>query len=141
MKAEPHRTGHIRRRVPARADQLAGLRTLAAEFLARCLTQDRCRNAAAAITEACGNSIRHAYPLCSGDMELSVDVTPSCAKVRVGDWGVGIDARSPDPGLGLGMGLISDAADDLRISSSNAGTVLEMRFNCADHPACPLPCR
>jgi serine/threonine-protein kinase RsbW len=81
-----------------------------------------------AVTEACGNVVRHAYPDGTGDVRCEVDAHGQEIVVRVYDWGSDWDAPSPDPGTGLGMFLMERLADDVSRSKAGDGKVVELRF-------------
>jgi anti-sigma regulatory factor (Ser/Thr protein kinase) len=81
-----------------------------------------------AVSGACGNVVRHAYPTGTGDIRCEVDAHGQEIVIRVWDWGSDWDAPSPDPGMGLGMFLMARLADDVRRSSTSEGKVVELRF-------------
>jgi anti-sigma regulatory factor (Ser/Thr protein kinase) len=81
-----------------------------------------------ALTEACGNVIRHAYPDGTGDIRCEVEAHGQEIRIRVFDWGTNWDAPSPDPGMGLGMYLMDRLADDVRRSTTGEGKVVELCF-------------
>lgn len=82
---------------------------------------------ALAVTEACSNAIRHAYPSGPGDILLDLDITDDAVVAVVSDQGVGIDAATVDPGAGFGLRLIR-AVSDTVIQSAPGRTRVEMRF-------------
>ena len=81
-----------------------------------------------AVTEACANVVRHAYPDASGDVLCECEATEDEVVIRVSDWGVGWDRPSAQPGLGLGIPLIERLSDHTTQSHSHGITLVEMRF-------------
>jgi serine/threonine-protein kinase RsbW len=85
-----------------------------------------------AVTEAVTNAIVHAYrgPDHGRDpvVRVAAAVEHDHLRVVVADDGVGMSQRPDSPGLGLGLGLIADAADELHIEQRGPGTRLVMRF-------------
>jgi hypothetical protein len=92
---------------------------------------------ALAVTEACSNAIRHAYPTGPGDILLDFDITNNAVIAIVSDQGVGIDAGTVDPGAGFGLRLIR-AVSDTAIKSEPGHTRVEMRF-ARTPPTSPRP--
>ena len=84
-------------------------------------------NVALAVTEACSNTVRHAYPTGPGDILLELDITDDAVTATVTDHGVGIHAATADPGAGFGLRLIH-ATSDTTIHSEPGHTRIEMRF-------------
>jgi stage II sporulation protein AB (anti-sigma F factor) len=87
-----------------------------------------------ATSEAVTNAVVHAYAQPASPSEPgAVRLTLSCVEdelwILVGDEGGGIRPRRPSKGLGLGLALISELADDFQILSRGCGgTELRMRF-------------
>lgn len=81
-----------------------------------------------AVTEACTNVVRHAYPDPPGRLELSATVTPQGElTVVVSDDGQGIRPRPSEGGLGLP--LMAAVAHGFEIDSTRArGTRVRMSF-------------
>jgi hypothetical protein len=56
--------------------------------------------------------------------------------ILISDDGCGLQPRADRPGLGLGLGLISQLSDDCAIvSRASGGTEVRIRFNLVDAPA------
>jgi anti-sigma regulatory factor (Ser/Thr protein kinase) len=81
-----------------------------------------------AVTEACSNVVRHAYPDGVGDIRCEVEGVGPEITVRVYDWGSDWNAPPLDPGMGLGTVLMELLADDIRRGRTDDGKVVELRF-------------
>lgn len=86
-----------------------------------------------AVTEACTNSVLHAYPDGGEDREFEVHawVQPESLVVAVRDNGQGITPRVPSPaaGLGLGLPLILAIGDEVAFASDDGVTEVRMTFS------------
>jgi serine/threonine-protein kinase RsbW len=83
-----------------------------------------------AVTEAVSNAILHANPGGPvGVVTLDVAVEAGEVVVRIEDEGHGVRARSDSPGLGLGIRLMHETADRVRIGrAAGGGAAVELRF-------------
>jgi stage II sporulation protein AB (anti-sigma F factor) len=95
-----------------------------------------------ASSEAFTNAVLHAY----GDQPGRIDVTAAIVAgeiwVLIADDGHGMQPRSDRPGLGFGLGLIAQLADDLAIvPRASGGTEVRMRFNFVTAAASEAPDR
>ena len=129
----------VRLTFPARAEYLL-LARLTLSGLARELSieEELLADLKLAVTEACGNVVRHAYPGDEGDVSLVVTIGDSRILLTVEDDGEGIHAPdSPDDeadGLsgplesGMGMPIIRAIVDELAVEegSGGRGTVVRM---------------
>jgi anti-sigma regulatory factor (Ser/Thr protein kinase) len=88
------------------------------------------RRVALAVTEAVANAILHAYDGARpGEVALRGWQAPGRVILEVRDQGRGLAPRDDSPGLGLGLVLIRQAADDVRISSAaDEGTAVRLEF-------------
>lgn len=92
-----------------------------------------------AVGEALTNAVMHAYVGRErGPMSVHAWLDEDehlCVEVL--DEGHGLIPRTDSPGLGLGMGLMAQMADDLRISNreGSAGTTVFLRFLLASSPS------
>ncbi len=127
----------VRLTIPAKAEYITLCR-LALTGLARIrpLSEETLADMKLAITEACSNSIRHAY---GGDEVGSVDVSYELhgdrLTVEVEDGGSGFDLTRTDrqdrEGLsegGLGIAIIRAIADELELGPRADGTGSRLRF-------------
>lgn len=124
---------------PAKADYLL-LARLALSGIARNLDLDAelLADLKLAVTEACGNAIRHAYPDADGVVALSFVVAGDRLQMIVEDQGTGIEpgALSRDDtreagGLtegAMGMSIIRAIVDELDVTrgADDRGTVVRM---------------
>lgn len=84
-----------------------------------------------ALTEACANVVRHAYPGESGTLEVGACLGPRTVVIDVRDSGIGTGGghREHEPASGgLGLPLIEMLADRLEINSRCPGTSVRMTF-------------
>jgi serine/threonine-protein kinase RsbW len=85
-----------------------------------------------AITEACGNSVRHAYPNASGDVCVAYSLGPDSLELVVEDQGAGFEpgaANASSSGeSGMGMSIMRAVVDELEIrpGADGNGTVVRM---------------
>jgi anti-sigma regulatory factor (Ser/Thr protein kinase) len=85
-----------------------------------------------AASEAVTNAVLHAYPDSPGGVHVTAAVASTELWVLIADDGCGLDARSRRPGLGLGLALIAQVADDFTIRQrATRGVELQMRFDLA----------
>lgn len=82
-----------------------------------------------AVSEAVGNAIVHAY---RGGDSGTIRVTGRYKRgrllVTVADDGMGMTPNPGNPGLRVGIPLITKLCDDVRFTSSEKGTVVAMSF-------------
>ena len=86
----------------------------------------------AAVSEAVGNAVAHAYPKRADGSQVwvSAEVDPEGLLVAVEDEGTGMRPRLDSPGLGLGISLIERLADRLVLEDrSQGGLRVEFRFD------------
>jgi len=92
-----------------------------------------CDAIALAVSEALTNVVQHAYV---GEERGPIIVEARLERhdqllVRVSDEGRGPTPRADSPGLGLGLGVIAQTADDFSIANRQGtrGTVVTLRFS------------
>ena len=87
-----------------------------------------------AITEACSNSVRHAYAEGDGAVEIRYELHDDRLVIEVADDGEGFE---PGPGAdadddlaegGLGIAIIRSVADELEIGPRSDGRGSRLRF-------------
>jgi serine/threonine-protein kinase RsbW len=91
-----------------------------------------------AVTEACGNAVRHAYPEAEGSVSVRYTVDGDVLEIAVEDRGAGLrlvplveDGDGGPQGLpegGMGMAIIRAIVDDVDVSDGpdGIGTVVTM---------------
>ena len=129
----------VRLTFPAKPDYLL-LARLALAGLARTLSaeDDVVADLKLAVTEACGNAVRHAYGDRTGDVSVSYVLGDDRLEILVEDRGRGLDeerekdgpaaaAATPADG-GMGMAIIRTIVDDLEVETGadGHGTVIRM---------------
>ena len=86
-----------------------------------------------AISEALANAIVHAYVGAArpGPVHCEAWVDRGTLYLVVTDEGHGMKPRADSPGLGLGLPLLTQLADDLRVTDdpARAGTRVSMAFS------------
>jgi serine/threonine-protein kinase RsbW len=125
----------VRLSFPAKPDYLL-LARLALSGLARDmpLGDEALADLKLAVTEACGNAVRHAYPDGTGDVFVSYVVSDGELEMIVEDHGSGVEsAEVAVPGGsgldgGMGMSIIRTIVDELDVHSGTGGrgTVVRM---------------
>jgi len=129
--------GAVRLTFPAKADYLL-LARLALSGLARELPvgDELLADLKLAVTEACGNAVRHAYAGDNGTITVVFLVTGDRLDMIVEDQGVGLDTLEPETAApfsvplesGMGMPIIRAIVDELEVGrgADGQGTVLRM---------------
>jgi serine/threonine-protein kinase RsbW len=121
----------------ARPDEIAVLRTAVWRY-ANSLGASREVSDAVrlAVGEALTNIVMHAYlDRQPGEMSVRAWVDENDhLTVQVLDEGHGLVPRTDSPGLGLGLGVMAQIADDFRIANREGepGTVVSLRFSLTD---------
>jgi len=83
-----------------------------------------------AASEAMTNSVLHAYRGSPGLIYVNAAVASGELWILISDDGCGLKPRADRPGLGLGLGLISQVSDDFAVvSRATGGTEVRIRFN------------
>jgi serine/threonine-protein kinase RsbW len=87
-----------------------------------------------AVTEACTNVVRHAYPDGHpGAVEISIEPREERVRIVVADSGRGIGTSTDTSGPGLGLPLIAAIADAVDLQSApNGGSRVAMTFRRRD---------
>jgi anti-sigma regulatory factor (Ser/Thr protein kinase) len=130
----------FRRSAPALPEVIGGLRHEIVAF-ARWLgaDDDLCQNLALAVGEGLNNTAIHAYP--DGKTGL-VHVEAwhdqhGQLLVRIKDEGIGMVPRPDSPGLGLGLPLMAQMADEVQVADRDdvPGTMVLLRLTLRASPA------
>jgi anti-sigma regulatory factor (Ser/Thr protein kinase) len=102
-----------------------------ADFAAKAgATPDQVDAVRLAASEAMTNSVLHAYRGGPGLIYLNAAVASGELWILISDDGCGLRPRADRPGLGLGLGLISEVSDDFAVvSRATGGTEVRIRFN------------
>jgi serine/threonine-protein kinase RsbW len=132
----PSRARLVRLRIPAKAEYITLVR-LALSGLSqfRPLSDETLGDLKLAVTEACSNSVRHAYrDGREGSVDIVYELHPDRLVVEVADDGDGFAAvgeRSDDGTLnegGLGIAIIRELADELELGPRSEGHGSRLRF-------------
>jgi serine/threonine-protein kinase RsbW len=128
--------GHpVRLTIPARAEYI-GLTRLALIGLSRVrgFPDDLLADLKLAITEACSNCVRHAYPDGAGTVEIVYELRPDRLVVEVADDGAGFDPSGRGEAAdelsegGLGIAIIRAIADEFEVGPTRNGRGSRLRF-------------
>ncbi len=120
-------------RMDARPENLVLARLALGGIVARTsLEDDAVADLKLAVTEACTNSIEHAYAGDPEDNEVVVRflLDDDALSVEVQDWGTGFDAEAQAPDddrrdhAGVGLMLIRSLTDELTIVSGATGSTI-----------------
>ena len=125
----------VRLTFPAKADYLL-LARLALSGVVRHLRleDEQLADLKLAVTEACGNAVRHAYDGEAGPVGLAFVVSDDRLVMIVEDQGEGMDGEVPDEPAsaplegGMGMTIIRTIVDELEVEpgADGRGTVVRM---------------
>ena len=131
----------VRLQIPAKAEYITlGRLALAALSTLGELSDETVADLKLALTEACSNSVRHAYDIeRSGTVDIVYELHPDRMVVEVSDEGRGvitdwgnIDAPPLSPAelteAGLGMEISRALSDDVQVSESSGGQGLRLRM-------------
>jgi serine/threonine-protein kinase RsbW len=126
----------IRLTIPARAEFIT-LGRLALTGLSRLreLPEETVADLKLALTEACSNSVRHAYPGGGGHVEIVYELLPDRLAIEISDDGEGFEPHEAEPSEpeeltegGLGIAIIRSIADELDIGAGTGGRGSRLRF-------------
>ena len=119
--------------IPARAENVAVVRHAIGGFgEALGLDEQLLSDVKLALTEACTNSVVHAYADSEGPLEIEAYVGDDELMLVVRDEGHGIAPRPDSPGLGLGLPLIATLAQSLELGQNGDDhTEVRMTFGLA----------
>lgn len=126
---------HVTLELPAKPEYVAlGRLALSGMLLQGAFSSDAVADLKLALTEACSNSIRHAYREGEGQIVLGFKVADGCLVLTVRDEGAGFDDSeessvvsgpdgSPTEG-GMGLSIIRAVVDDFVLEQVDAGGTL-----------------
>ena len=122
--------------IPAKAEYIAlGRLAVAGLLRARAVEPEVLADVKLALTEACSNSIRHAYADGrEGEVEIRYELADTTLSVEVSDEGGGFDPSLLETGFGvrgeggLGIAIIRALTDDLIIGPRSGGAGYCVRF-------------
>jgi serine/threonine-protein kinase RsbW len=125
----------VRLTIPAKPEYIT-LSRLALAGLARVrpLADDTLADLKLALTEACSNSVRHAYGDGEGHVAISFELLDDRLIVEVADDGSGFEVEEPDAEGdelsegGLGIAIIRSVADEVEIGGGPDGRGSRLRF-------------
>ncbi len=118
--------------LPARPENVSVIRHVLGAFAeALRLDDELVEDLRLAVTEACTNVVRHAYPPDqTGPVEISIEPLEEHVSVIVSDHGRGIGTSSDTTGPGLGLPLIAAIADVVDLQSvPGGGSRVAMTFS------------
>ncbi|NUT55796.1 MAG: anti-sigma B factor RsbW [Thermoleophilia bacterium] len=127
----------VRLTIPAKAEYISLSRlALAGLSRVRALPDETLADLKLALTEACSNSVRHAYDGGEGHVDISFDLRDARLLVEVADDGTGFAPGEPggnggDDELsegGLGIAIIRSIADEVEIGGGANGRGSRLRF-------------
>jgi serine/threonine-protein kinase RsbW len=127
----------VRLTIPAKPEYIT-LSRLALTGLARVrpFAEDTLADLKLALTEACSNSVRHAYADGEGHVEICFELRDDRLVVEVADDGTGFEPEGAGRALGgddlteggLGIAIIRSIADEVEIGGRANGRGSRLRF-------------
>ena len=127
--------GAIRLTIPAKPEYISLCRlALTGVVRGRALPAETVADLKLALTEACSNSVRHAYADDAGTVEIVYDLLPDRLVIEVADDGTGFDApahRSGSDDLsegGLGIAIIRALDEEVEIGARSGAGGSRLRF-------------
>ena len=134
---EPVTADHgIRLTIPARPEYISLCRlALTGLSRVRALSDETLADLKLALTEACSNSVRHAYPDGEGVVEITYALASDRIVIEVSDNGEGfalgdrtaLDSDELTEG-GLGIAIIRSIADEFELGAGEGGRGSRLRF-------------
>jgi serine/threonine-protein kinase RsbW len=125
----------VRLTIPAKAEYITLCRlALTGISRLRPLSEETLADLKLALTEACSNSVRHAYRDGDGRVEIVYELEPDRLAIEVTDDGAGFEAQPPLAGDeelsegGLGIAIIRAIADELELGPKPDGPGSRLRF-------------
>jgi serine/threonine-protein kinase RsbW len=122
-------------KIPAKPEYITlGRLALTGLLRPRALSEETVGDLKLALTEACTNSVRHAYPEGPGAVEILYELRPDRLVIEVSDDGRGFDYSEPvgdEEELtegGLGIAIIRALADEFELGGGEGGQGSRLRF-------------
>ena len=138
MSEEPAARGvglrRVRLTIPAKAEYvLLGRLALSGITRLRALPDETLNDLKLAVTEACTNSVRHAYGENGGAVDIVFELHDDRLVVEVSDDGAGLVAREPEPYPeltegGLGIAIIRALTDEFEVGERDGDGGSRLRF-------------
>jgi len=118
---------------PAQAEQLATVRHLVRRWVAaNGGTDDDCAAFAIAVSEACANSIEHAYGPTDETIGMRADLEDGIAAVTISDRGSWREPRGENRGRGIPV--MREFIDDVAIETGEKGTTVVLSRRLGERP-------
>ena len=119
----------VRLTIPARPEYITlGRLALTAIAGVRQVSDEALHDLKLALTEACTNSVKHAYDdEGRGSVDIVYELEPDRLAVEVGDAGTGFDPQDTETGAGeleeggLGIAIIRAVTDEVEIAEREGG--------------------
>ena len=126
----------VRLTIPAKPEYITLSRlALAGLGRVRAFSDETLADLKLALTEACSNSVRHAYENGEGHVDISFELRDDRLIVEVADDGSGFEPAADGKAIedelsegGLGIAIIRSIADELEIGVRENGSGLRLRF-------------
>jgi serine/threonine-protein kinase RsbW len=127
----------VRLRIPAKPEYITLCRlALTGISRLRPLADETLADLKLALTEACSNSVRHAYANGDGSVDIRYELHPDRLVIEVADDGTGFEPAESNRGAagdelaegGLGIAIIRSIADDVEIGAGEDGRGSRLRF-------------
>ncbi|HJV29331.1 MAG TPA: ATP-binding protein [Gaiellaceae bacterium] len=127
----------VRLRIPAKPEYITLCRlALTGISRLRPLGEETLADLKLAVTEACSNSVRHAYANGDGTVDIRYELHPDRLVIEVADDGTGFEPVESDADGagdelaegGLGIAIIRSIADDVEIGAGEDGRGSRLRF-------------
>jgi serine/threonine-protein kinase RsbW len=134
VSAAPQPPREVRLTIPAKAEYvLLGRLALSGVIRMRPLTDETLNDLKLAVTEACTNSVRHAYGGNGGIVEIVYELHDDRLVVEVSDDGTGFDPNEvEETGVltegGLGIAIIRALVDEFEVGERARGRGSRLRF-------------
>jgi serine/threonine-protein kinase RsbW len=131
-----HDSPNVHLALDARAENVVLVREVLAGLAENVALGSVLDDVKAAVSEACNNTIMHAYPGGEGPLEIDLRVLDGELRVVVHDSGTGTVRRAEDdetPARGIGLAVIEALASEVEIRATpGRGVEVEMGFQIPD---------